>query len=94
MSFRNFIPPRVESFMEVHELAETPKVTKNGIDVEITVSNEIADLPDYRCYNADVLESAGVPLSRVSCSLLAPDAEDLISSMDVNTSEPTKESQI
>ena len=71
--------------MAVQELAETPKITKNGIDVEITTSNESSDLPDYRCYNADVLESAGVPLSRVSCSLLAPDAEDVISSLSAET---------
>lgn len=93
MAFRNFIPPREESFMEVYEPSETPKVTKNGIDVEITTSNEIADLPDYRCYNADVLESAGVPLSRVSCSLLAPDAEDVIRFVEDNNSEPTIEPQ-
>lgn len=92
MAFRNFFPPRDDSFMEVSELAESLKITKNGIDVEITTSNEIADLPDYRCYNADVLESAGVPLSRVSCSLLAPYADDLLNSLENNTPEPTQES--
>lgn len=90
MAFRNFFPPREESFMQVHELAETPKITKNGIDVEITTSNEIADLPDYRCYNADVLESAGVPLSRVSCALLAPDSDDVLSLVETQPEPETK----
>lgn len=76
--------------MQVHELAETPKITKNGIDVEITTSNEIADLPDYRCYNADVLESAGVPLSRVSCALLAPDSDDVLSLVETQPEPATK----
>lgn len=90
MAFRNFIPPREESFMQVHELVETPKITKNGIDVEIFPSNEIADLPDYRCYNADVLESAGVPLSRVSCALLTPDSDDVLSLVEAQSEPETK----
>ena len=78
MAFRNFFPPCDVPIVEVSELREVQTVTRKGVEVDCELSNDIHDLPDYRSFNADVLESAGVSLQRVSPSVLSPDSQDVI----------------
>ena len=86
MAFRNFIPPCDVPIVEVSEPREVQTFTKKGIEVDCELSTDIHDLPDYRSYNADVLEAAGVSLQRVSPSVLSPGSDDILDSIDSESS--------
>ena len=86
MAFRNFVPACDVPLVEVSEPHEVQAVTKKGIVVDCELSKDIHDLPDYRSYNADVLEAAGVSLQRVSPSVLSPDSDDVIDFVDSESS--------